>query len=81
VSDETPLPDGDVIDRERLVDDLRAMVRIPSVTGSEEEVAAWAADALRELGLAVETIRPDLAIVSADPAWPGEEMSGAPCPS
>jgi len=63
-----------VIDRQRLVDDLRTMIRIPSITGSEEAVAAWAGDALREIGLAVQTITPDLADVRADPAWPGEEM-------
>jgi acetylornithine deacetylase len=62
------------IDRERLVDDLRALVRIPSVTGSEEAVAAWAADALRTLGLAVETLTPELAAIRADRDWPGEEM-------
>ncbi len=63
-----------MIDRERLVGDLAAMIRIPSITGSEEAVMAWAADALRELGLVVETVRPDLATVRADVAWPGEEM-------
>ncbi len=62
------------IDRERLVEDLRELVRIPSITGSEEAVADWAADALRALGLAVETVTPDPASVRADPAWPGEEM-------
>jgi acetylornithine deacetylase len=69
-----------VIDRQRLVDDLRTMIRIPSITGSEEAVAAWAGDALRELGLAVETITPDLADVRADPAWPGEEMARTSLP-
>jgi len=69
-----------VIDRERLVDDLRAMIRIPSVTGSEEAVAAWAADALRGLGLTVDTVQPDLAILRADPAWPGEEMPRSSLP-
>ena len=39
-----------------MVADLRALVRIPRITGSEEAVAAWAADALRELGLAVEVV-------------------------
>ena len=63
-----------MIDRERLEADLRALIRIPSITGSEEAVMAWAADALREVGLAVETIRPDLDAIRADPAWPGEEM-------
>jgi hypothetical protein len=31
------------IDRERLLADLRALVRIPSITGSEDAVSAWAA--------------------------------------
>lgn len=69
-----------MIDRDRLVDDLRAMIRLPSITGSEEAVAAWAADALGELGLTVETIRPDLAAIRADPAWPGEEMPRSSLP-
>ena len=69
-----------VIDRERLVEDLRAMIRIPSITGSEEAVAAWAADALAGLGLAVETLTPELADVRDDPAWPGEEMPRSSLP-
>ena len=54
--------------------DLRDLVRIPSITGDEEAVAAWAAGALEALGLAVETVRPDLESHRADPDWPGEEM-------
>jgi acetylornithine deacetylase len=65
---------GPVVDRERLVADLRSLVRIRSVTGSEEDVAAWAAAALRELGLAVEVVSPALTDVRVDPDWPGEEM-------
>ena len=56
------------IDRDRLVADLTALVRIPSVTGSEEAVAAWAAGALRELGLRVEVVAPSL---ERDPRRPG----------
>jgi len=63
-----------VVDRDRMIADLRALVRIRSVTGSEEDVAAWAASALRELGLAVEVVSPALADVRGDPDWPGEEM-------
>jgi len=70
----TEAPAAPAVDRERLTDDLRALIRIPSVTGSEEAVAAWAADALAELGLPVEVVRPEPAEVRADPAWPGEEM-------
>jgi len=63
-----------VIDRDRLISDLQALVRIPSITGSEDSVAVWAAETLRDLGLSVETVAPDLAMVRADPAWPGQEM-------
>jgi acetylornithine deacetylase len=62
------------IDRDRLIDDLETLVRIPSITGSEEIVADWVAGALRELHLTVEVVRPDLDDIRADPAWPGEEM-------
>jgi len=75
------VPDGPpVIDRERLVADLQALIRIPSVTGSEEAVAAWADGELRALGLAVETIAPDLAAIRADADWPGEEMARTSLP-
>ncbi len=70
----TDAPAAPAVDRERLVDDLRALVRIPSITGSEERVAAWAADALRELGMQVEVVQADPAAIRNDPAWPGEEM-------
>jgi acetylornithine deacetylase len=64
----------DAIDRGQLIDDLQTLVRIESVTGSEETVADWAAGALQELGLAVEVVRPDIETFRSDPAWPGEEM-------
>ncbi len=65
---------GSEIDRDRLIGDLQALIRIPSITGSEEAVASWAAEALRDLGLVVEIVAPDLAVIRADPNWPGEEM-------
>jgi acetylornithine deacetylase len=68
------------IDRERLVDDLQTLIRIASITGSEEIVADWSAGALQELGLTVEIVRPDLPALSADPAWPGMEMPRATMP-
>ena len=70
----------DTIDRERMIVDLRAMIRIPSITGSEEGIAAWAADALAEVGLSVETHAPRLEAVRIDPAWPGEEMDRTSLP-
>jgi acetylornithine deacetylase len=68
------------IDRAQLIDDLETLVRIPSITGSEEVVADWAAGAMHELGLTVEVVRPDLRAIRADPAWPGEEMSRSSLP-
>ncbi len=68
------------IDRDGLIADLQALIRIPSVTGSEEAVAAWAADGLRDLGLAVEVVTPDPAVIRADPDWPGEEMARSALP-
>ena len=68
-------PGRAVVDPERLVEDLRALVRIPSVTGSEDAVAGWLAGALGAIpGVAVERLDPDVAAVRADPDWPGEEM-------
>jgi acetylornithine deacetylase len=63
------------IDRDSLIDDLQTLIRTESVTGSEEVVADWAAGALQELGMAVEVVRPDLATLRDDPAWPGEEVA------
>jgi acetylornithine deacetylase len=68
------------IDRAAMVADLQALIRIPSITGSEERVAVWAADALRGLGLSVEVIQPDLATHREDAAWPGEEMARTSLP-
>ena len=62
------------IDRARLIAYLRELVRIPSVTGSEDAVAAWVATALRDVGLAVDEIAADPDAIRADPAWPGREM-------
>jgi acetylornithine deacetylase len=72
--------DALAIDSERLVADLTALVRIPSVTGSEEAVADWAAAALRALGLRVEVVEPSLETIRADPDWPGEEMARTTLP-
>ncbi len=72
--------DALAIDSQAMLDDLRALIRIPSITGSEERVAIWAADALRDLGMTVTVIRPDLDTHRADPDWPGEEMARASLP-
>jgi acetylornithine deacetylase len=62
------------IDDARAAVDLAALVRIPSVTGSEEAVQAGMAAAMAEAGMAVERIEPDLSAVAADPDFPGAEM-------
>jgi acetylornithine deacetylase len=54
--------------------DLEALVRIPSVTGAEDDVAAALADRLEALGMTVEVFHPDPAAIREDPAWPGEEV-------
>jgi acetylornithine deacetylase len=66
-------PAADAVDPATLVADLQAIIRIPSVTGSEEAVQADLANRLAATGMRVETLRPDLAAIRADPAWPGEE--------
>lgn len=68
------------IDRDRLIADLRELVRIPSITGSEEAVASWAAAALGGVGLAVREIAADQDAIRADPAWPGQEMPRSSLP-
>ncbi|TCO34099.1 acetylornithine deacetylase [Kribbella steppae] len=64
------------IDDERIVDDLQALVRIPSVDGTaaEADVQAWCARRLTDLGLSVDHWRIDLPSVTADPEFPGMEV-------
>jgi len=64
------------IDDDRIVDDLRELVRIPSVDGTaaEADVQAWCARRLTELGLSVDHWRIDLPSVTADPEFPGMEV-------
>jgi acetylornithine deacetylase len=64
---------ADAVDPAALADELAAIIRIPSVTGSEEAVAAALADRSRAAGLTVEVHAIDPAGIRADPAWPGEE--------
>ncbi len=68
------------VDPIALRDELQAIVRIPSITGREEAVAADLAERLGAAGMAVETTFPDPAAIRADPAWPGEETERAMLP-
>jgi acetylornithine deacetylase len=66
---------AEAVDPDRLRDDLVELIRIPSVTGSEDAVADWLAAALGSIpGVDVARIDPEPASVRADPDWPGEEM-------
>jgi acetylornithine deacetylase len=71
---------GEAVDAAALHEDLAAIVRIPSITGSEEAVAADVAGRLRAIGLVVDELRPDPAAIRADPAWPGEETTRSSLP-
>jgi acetylornithine deacetylase len=70
-----PRVDGDAIRR-----DLEELVRLPSVTGSEDAIAAILADRLEALGMTVEVFHPDPAAMREDPDWPGEEVPRATLP-
>ena len=69
-----------LVDGEALVRDLVDLIRIPSITGSEEAVASDLARRLEDAGMAVEVVRPDPAGIRADPAWPGEETTRSSLP-
>jgi len=62
------------VDRERATADLSALVRVPSITGSEEAVQDLVAALMADAGLEVERLSPDPAAIAADPDFPGAEM-------
>jgi acetylornithine deacetylase len=62
------------VDRERAVADLAALVRVPSITGSEVAVQELMAGLMEEAGLDVERIAVDPVAFAADPDFPGAEM-------
>ena len=68
------------VDRATLRADLAAIVKIPSITGSEGLVAADLARRAAGTGLAVELLTPDPATIRSYPAWPGEEMTRTTLP-
>ncbi len=70
----------EAVDPERIEADLRALVAIPSITGDEDAVQAWLADALRELGLEVRHFDAGVEGIEADPVWPGAEMERSTLP-
>ena len=78
--EELPARAAAAVDAAAVRQELQALVRIPSVTGSEEAVQADLARRLALAGMRVETLSPDPAAFRADPAWPGEETSRTALP-
>ena len=78
--EELPARAAAAVDAAAVRQELQALVRIPSVTGSEEAVQADLARRLALAGMRVETLSPDPAAIRADPAWPGEETSRTALP-
>lgn len=65
-----------LVDDDRILSDLRALVAIPSVDGTaaEAQVQRWCADRLAQLGCAVDTWDIDLDELRTDPDFPGMEV-------
>lgn len=65
------------VDDARVIEELRDLVRIPSVDGTpaEADVQAWCAERLAALGLIVDKWPIDLPRVTADPDFPGMEVA------
>ncbi|HET6850399.1 MAG TPA: ArgE/DapE family deacylase [Gaiellales bacterium] len=61
------------VDRDRIADDLAALVRIPSITGDESAVQTEAALRMATAGLEVERLDADPAELAGDPDFPGME--------
>jgi acetylornithine deacetylase len=65
---------ADAVDPGLIERDLRGLVRIPSITGSEEAVQDEMERLLGEIGLATERIETDPIAFADDPDFPGAEM-------
>ena len=68
------------VDTVRIETDLRTLVRIPSITGSEEAIQGEMERLFREIGLATERIETDPAAFARDPDFPGAEMPRSTLP-
>ena len=71
---------ADVVDPARLLRDLVALLRIPSVTGDEAAVQDAVATILVEAGLELTRLEPDPAAVARDPDFPGSEVERSRLP-
>jgi acetylornithine deacetylase len=68
------------VDTARIERDLRELVQIRSITGSEETIQTAMERLLAEVGLATERIETDPIAFAADPDFPGSEMPRASLP-
>ena len=71
---------ADAIDVARIEADLQALIRIPSITGSEEAVQAEMERQFREIGLETSRIETDPEAFATDPDFPGAEMPRSSLP-
>ncbi len=64
------------VDADRVIDDLTALLEIPSVSGSdaEVEVQSWLAERWKHEGFDVDRWDIDLPTITADPDFPGMEV-------
>ncbi len=61
------------VDRDRIADDLQALVRVPSVTGDEAAVQTEVGLRMATAGLEVERVDADPGVIASDPDFPGME--------
>jgi acetylornithine deacetylase len=62
------------VDPQRVGASLRALVRVPSVTGDEDGVQDEVARQLEAAGISPERLAPSPEAIRQDPDWPGTEM-------
>ena len=66
---------SEAVDSTLAVQDLKRLVRIPSITGDERAVQDLVASILTDIGCRVERVETDPAeFARTDPDWPGQEM-------
>ncbi len=70
----------EAIEADALLADLRELVRIPSLTGSEEAIQDEMARRMAAAGLEVTRVDTDLAAIVADPDFPGLEVERTSLP-
>ena len=70
----------EAVDALRIEAELRALIRIPSITGDESAIQDEIVRRLTAMGARVARIDIDPAVAAADPDWPGAEMPRSTLP-